>query len=153
MKQFTATIYIIENKRALLIYHKKRQKWLPPGGHLDPDELPSSAALREAEEETGLIVELIPQENIWIEERGDVRSFPRPYMCLLESIPEHNGVEAHEHIDFIYLGRPIGGTLKHNSKETENLRWFTIEEIGRLEKNVEIFPDTFEALEHILTSK
>jgi 8-oxo-dGTP pyrophosphatase MutT (NUDIX family) len=32
--------------------------WLPPGGHIDPHELPHDAAVREVHEETGLAVAL-----------------------------------------------------------------------------------------------
>ena len=133
MRQMTATVYILEKERVLLIYHKKLKKWLPPGGHLEPDELPSEGAIREAKEETGLEVELIPQENIWIEPRWNGKSFERPYMCLLEYIPEFNGYPAHEHMDLIYLGRPAGGEMKHNGDETDGLKWFTLEEIEELE--------------------
>ena len=53
-RQFTATVYILEKDKVLLIHHRKLQKWLPPGGHMDPNETPAEAACREAFEETGL---------------------------------------------------------------------------------------------------
>lgn len=153
IRQITATVYILEDKRVLLIYHKKLQKWLPPGGHLESNELPSEGAIREAREETGLDIELIPQENIWILPRWNGRSFERPYMCLLEHIPEHNGHPAHEHIDFIYLGRPIGGSLKHNGDETDGLCWFTLSEIEKLERDIEIFDETYQVITHLIQHK
>lgn len=150
-RQFTATAYIIENQKALLIFHKKLKKWLPPGGHLDPHELPSDGAKREAFEETGLEIELIPEENIWIE-RWNASSFPRPYMCLLEEIPEHKGVPAHQHIDFIYIAKPTGGELKANLEEIHNIGWFTLPEIENLITDEEIFYETKQTLRKILGS-
>jgi ADP-ribose pyrophosphatase YjhB (NUDIX family) len=51
-KQYTATVFILQDDKVLLIYHKKLKKWLPPGGHLEEGELPSAGAIREAKEET-----------------------------------------------------------------------------------------------------
>ncbi len=48
-----------------------------------------------------------------------------PYMCLQEEIPEFNGHPAHQHIDFIYVAKPIGGELEHNLDETDGMRWFS----------------------------
>jgi 8-oxo-dGTP pyrophosphatase MutT (NUDIX family) len=148
-RQFTATVYIIENQRTLLIYHKKLNKWLPPGGHLDPNELPSEGAKREAREETGLEIEIIMQENIWIE-RWNANSFPRPYLCLLEEIPARPDQPAHQHVDFIYLGKPVGGQEVLNHHETDGLRWFSLAEIEELASDHEIFEETKQTLRQIL---
>src|SRR5688500_10821251 len=43
----------------LLHWHRRLGLWLPPGGHIDPGELPDEAAVRETLEETGLAVELL----------------------------------------------------------------------------------------------
>lgn len=147
-KQFTATAYVLQDRQVLLIFHKKLEKWLPPGGHLHADELPPEAAIREVFEETGLNVELIKQENIWIN-RWNASSFIRPYMCLLEEIPEHNGTPAHQHIDFIYLAKPVGGSENKSHREVGALRWFTPEEIETLRDDRDIFLETKETLRHI----
>lgn len=148
-KQFTATVYIINaQQQVLLIYHRKLKKWLPPGGHLDPNEIPSEAACREAREETGLEIELIPQENVWVE-NWNAKSFPRPYLCLLEQIPAFGNTPAHQHIDFIYIGRPIRGEEKQNSVEIDGMRWFVWKEIQALQPDEEIFAETQQVLKHL----
>jgi len=148
-KQFTTTVYIIKEDTVLLIFHRKLKKWLPPGGHIDPNETPPYAAIREALEETGLEIEIIPQENIWVE-RFNATSFLRPYLCLLEEIPEHNGIAKHQHMDFVYLGRQIGGSLIQNKLEIEDIKWFTQEEVTFLESDVDIFLDTKQIIKKIL---
>jgi 8-oxo-dGTP pyrophosphatase MutT (NUDIX family) len=50
----TGVVVDLPSRRVLLIRHKVLARWLPPGGHLEPGELPPAAALREAVEETGL---------------------------------------------------------------------------------------------------
>jgi 8-oxo-dGTP diphosphatase len=39
---------------SLLVHHLKAGLWLPPGGHVEPDEHPADTAHREAQEELGL---------------------------------------------------------------------------------------------------
>ena len=63
LRQFTATCYVIKDDKVLLIYHKKFKKWMPPGGHIDPNETPPEACRREVFEETGLEIEIIKQSN------------------------------------------------------------------------------------------
>jgi 8-oxo-dGTP pyrophosphatase MutT (NUDIX family) len=148
-RQFTATVYIVDHDKVLLIHHRKLNKWLPPGGHLDPNEIPPDGARREAREETGLEIEFIPQENVWVE-RWNARSFERPYLCLLEEIPAHGDKAAHQHVDFIYLARPAGGKEVQNHCETGGMRWFTLQEIRNLKPDEEIFVETQQTLEKIL---
>lgn len=140
-REFTSTVYILENDKVLLIFHKKLQKWLPPGGHIDPNETPPEAARREAFEETGLHISIIPQENIWVD-NWNAKSIERPYLCLLEEIPEHNGVPAHQHIDMVFLARPLEGKLIENPEETDGLRWFSWDEVEALTSDQEIFAET-----------
>lgn len=142
-KHFTATAYIIEEKRVLLLFHPKHQKWLPPGGHIEPNETPPDCACRETLEETGLEIEIIPQENLWIE-AWNATSFPRPYLCLLEEIPAHGTHPAHQHMDFIYLARPIGGELFND------VRWFSLPEVLALKDAIEIFAETKKTIQHLL---
>ncbi len=150
-RHFTATVYIIQDDKVLLLYHRKLQKWLPTGGHIDPNETPVEAAKREALEETGLEIELIRQENVWIE-NWNAASLERPYLCLLEEVPAYQHVPAHQHIDFIYVGRPKGGSELQNREETDGLRWFTLEEVEQLKPDSEMFAETQEVLRSIFTS-
>ena len=56
---FTVAIFVVHDGKVLLIHHRRLDKWLPLGGHIELDEDPEIAALREAKEESGLDVELI----------------------------------------------------------------------------------------------
>lgn len=148
-REFTATVFILHQNQVLLLFHKKLQKWLPPGGHLEPNELPPEAAIREAFEETGLHIDLLSQENLWIQEKWNGKSFERPYMCLLEHIPERVNEPAHQHIDFIYVGKPKE-KVELNTQETHNLQWFSLEEVSALTTDVDIFEETQKAIAKIL---
>jgi len=53
---FTGSAWLVsaDGRRALLMHHRKLDRWLQPGGHADGDPDLAQVALREAEEETGL---------------------------------------------------------------------------------------------------
>ena len=139
-KQFTATVYIFHEDRVLLHLHPKLGKWLPPGGHIEPNETPPEAARREVREETGLEIVFIEQENLKID-ASTCTSFERPFFCLLENIPAYKDKPAHQHMDMIYLARPLA--LK---SDLMGFRWFKYEEL----QDLELFPDVAEVLRLLL---
>ncbi|MFN8335931.1 MAG: NUDIX hydrolase [Cyclobacteriaceae bacterium] len=60
----TGSAWILNKSRThvLLVHHAKLNKWLQPGGHADGEENVLSVAMREVNEETGLVhfKELVP---------------------------------------------------------------------------------------------
>lgn len=141
-RHFTATTYVIQADRILLLMHPKIRKWLPPGGHVEENETPAECAKREVLEETGLHIAFIQDEHIWLS-YPNAYSSERPFLCLVETVPAYLDKKEHQHIDFIYLSYPTSGTLFSNPDE---LRWFSLEEIMQLEA---IFPDTLDVIQMI----
>ena len=123
-RDLAATTIIVHKGRALLHKHKKFGIWLPVGGHVDNNELPHEAALREIKEETGLSVRLYnpdPQTEF-----NDARQLVRPVHILLEDIEE-----GHQHIDFIFYATSDTLELNPQDGESSDLRWFTTEELQK----------------------
>lgn len=143
------SVYLLHEGKTLLLKHPKLGKWLPPGGHVEENETPTCAARREVMEETGLELEFLQDEHVWIEQ-WNARSFERPWMCLLEEIPEHKGKPAHQHIDLIYVARPVGGV---EARGADPMRWFSLEEVLELESDMEIFAETQEVLQKLLEAR
>lgn len=104
-----------------------------PGGHIELDEDPNEAAVREAKEETGLDVELIGYtktfEGVASRELIVPRFLNRHYF---------NAEKTHEHIDFGYIAKPIAGEVRPEEEDGE-IRWFTRDEIERNE--IGLYPD------------
>lgn len=149
IKHFVATVYIIKEGKVLLIHHRKLNKWVAPGGHVEANELPPDAAIREAKEETGLDVRLFSQDNLTID-RWNAKSIPRPYLCLLEEMPAFKDQPAHQHIDFVYVGELVGGNEEGKMDEIEGMAWFTLEEIEALQGDIDIFEETRQVLRTLL---
>lgn len=138
-RHFTATAFVVDGQgRTLLLWHKRLQRWMPPGGHVDPDETPDETAKRECKEETGLDVEIIgdAQPDVFAGFPDEGRMLKKPYAMLLENIPAspERGEPAHQHMDFVFLARPLDPTqaLVLAEAEASEMRWFTVEEIDKL---------------------
>lgn len=144
-KEFTATVYIIHEQKVLLIFHPKFQKWLPPGGHIEINETPAEAAKREVMEEAGIEIEFIQQENVWLN-YPHAESIHRPYLCLLENVPEYKDKPAHQHIDFIFIAKPTNP----NEQGSADCQWFDYQHIEKLGVKAEIFQDSLDIIKHLM---
>ena len=55
VRHFTATGFVVHEGHVVLHWHHKVKAWLPPGGHINENEDPVEAVLREILEETGIL--------------------------------------------------------------------------------------------------
>lgn len=147
-REFVVSVYIFDNQKVLLHKHTKLGKWLPPGGHLESSETPQETAHREVLEETGLTIEILTQEKVWIE-ACNATSLITPYLCMLENIPPYQDIEAHQHIDLIYIARPL--STKIFSKEDLHFYWFSKEDILQLNEEIDLFVETKKILLHLFS--
>lgn len=136
-RDFCASVFIInpETKKILLVKHKKFNKWVQPGGHLEPNETPEEAALREVYEETGLKITLIGER------------FPRESDFIRPLGIQKNISNEHLHIDIIYAGVPNYSTdATVNKEESYGAKWFSRGELD----HIEVFEDIKITMEYLL---
>lgn len=104
---------------------------------MDPNETPQESARRECKEETGLDIDIIgdAQEDVF-EDADEGCMLKKPFAFLLENIPAcpERGETEHQHMDFVYLARPLNEDQVLNLAEEEgtDLKWFTRVEIEQL---------------------
>ena len=121
-RTLTSTVYIVNNNRVLLHIHKKYKTLFLVGGHIEANELPHEAALREAYEESGLYVKLYNDEEQL--NLGRVKQIPRPINLLLENIGHEK-----ENIDFIYFAKSDSDNTNPRNGESEEFYWLSREEL------------------------
>lgn len=101
--------------RVLQIHHRALDRWLFPGGHLEPDDASlTAAALRELAEETGLTT---------ANDHANVR--PVPIDIDIHAIPANprKGEPDHYHADFRYVVQVTDDAIHLQTDEVTAWRW------------------------------
>jgi len=130
VREFLSTVYIVRERNVLFTFNKKVEKFIPLGGHIEPNELPCESVIREAKEESGFDIRLVEVPG-WKH-----KNLPQNLDIQLDEIkPDHH------HINISYVGEVIGGEMLDESDEGTELRWFSSEE---LKESSEVFENTRE---------
>jgi 8-oxo-dGTP pyrophosphatase MutT (NUDIX family) len=123
---FTVVIFVVRDGKILLIHHRALDKWLPLGGHIELDEDPELAALREAREESGLEVELLGERPPTTEPGTRALIAPR-------FLDIHRITDTHNHIGMMYWARPRQGSVTLAGDEHHDIRWCASAELDGLQ--------------------
>lgn len=124
---FTAEVFVVHDGRVLLRMHDKYGLWLSVGGHVELDEDPNEAAVREVREEVGLDVRL----------HDDLRPFEDDRPGHRELIPpkfmhRHRVDDTHEHVVLVFFARSETEEVvvpEAGDDRSEVWRWFTPAEL------------------------
>ena len=148
LRHFTVAVFVVHDARILLHYHRKLGKWLPPGGHVEDNELPDEAAVREVLEETGIRARLVGGRGLPID---DPLQLVIPAGIQVERI-----YPGHEHIDLVYFARPDPDILDAAEvdaglAESDRVGWYAADELAPLGANDEIRAWAQRALDALVT--
>jgi 8-oxo-dGTP pyrophosphatase MutT (NUDIX family) len=113
----TASLFILDpsRERLLLHHHRRLDRWLQMGGHVESGEDPKVAALREGREESGLLdLELVVDGIFDLD---------------VHVIPAAKGEPGHRHFDVRYLARTrIPDAITLDVAESKALAWVPLAE-------------------------
>jgi len=124
-RHFTATTYVVNDGATLLHRHPGLSVWLPPGGHVERDELPHETALREVREETGLDVDLVVERDGVAS--ATVEPLPKPRHVQLADVNVHGDEVGHQHVDLVYYARAGSRAIDPDAEEVsaDGWEWFS----------------------------
>ena len=108
---------VIQDGKILLVkraFDPGAGKWSVPGGLVELGEKLSDACVREAEEETGLKIQVLELINVF---------------DMIDK--EESGAVQYHYVLVDFLAKPTGGELRPNAEVTE-LRWVTRDEMKNL---------------------
>jgi 8-oxo-dGTP pyrophosphatase MutT (NUDIX family) len=121
---FTVEIFIVYKDKVLLRKHDKYKLWLSVGGHVELDEDPNQAAIREVKEEVGLDIKLYCGSDIPDSAEDYKELIPPVFMN------RHRINPTHEHVTLTHFAKANTNKLILSGKEKSgDCRWFTAEEL------------------------
>lgn len=146
-RHFTASAVVVHRNHILLVHHKRIGAWLPPGGHIEPAEMPHQAAERETYEETGVVVEVV---SVGLPDTSDSNAFFLPAPLCVHAVKAVEKGTEYYHIDLAFLCNPVAlvdstdpvldGELPiiNHSSEVKSARWVSLDRLDQflLAKNV-----------------
>jgi 8-oxo-dGTP pyrophosphatase MutT (NUDIX family) len=108
---FTASCWLVnkDDSAALLLHHKKLNDWFQLGGHADGDHDLLAVAVKEAQEESG-ILNIVPVS-------GQI------FDIDIHMIPANSKDKAHYHYDVRFLLQVVGDQPFVQNHESNELRW------------------------------
>ncbi len=141
---FTVEVFIVYKNKVLLRMHDKHHIWLSVGGHIELDEDPVQAAIREVKEEVGLDIQIV----------GEVPSFDDDnytYILAPKYIGKHRVNEHHEHIVLVYFARVDNDAIQDSESDHERseTRWVSREELRSMDLRPNVFHLANEALNEL----
>lgn len=124
---FTSEVFIVCRGRVLLRMHPSLKIWCSIGGHIDPREDPTEAAVREVKEEVGLDIKLWSGQQRFHVDESTFRNIVPPV-----ALNRHLTANGHEHVTFVYLATSESDAVVPEEGTVE-WRWVSREEIESMD--------------------
>lgn len=118
----TVAAYIINNNKTLLVDHVKTGLWLPPGGHIDKNEIPDIALLRKIKQELGLEIRILNTPRI-PQEGNIIDNLAVPFYCNTHKLINHI------HYCAFYIAELLTNNVKTSKRELKGFEWFSKQEL------------------------
>ncbi len=130
---FCAEVFIVHKNKVLLRMHDKYSIWLSIGGHIELNEDPVEAAIREVKEEVGLDINIVGDAHGPLHGSPDNRNYK--YLIPPRYLGRHPVTENHEHIAFVYFATSDNDVVAepHSDHERAKTIWASKEELDTMD--------------------
>ncbi len=129
---FTVGVFVVYKGKVLLRKHDKYKIWMGVGGHIELDEDPIQAAIREAKEEVGLDITIVGEKTRISEFDDGYIELSTPRFTYIHPIND-----VHKHINSIYFARSTNDHIVEGPGEhSDEIRWFTMDELQNPEYKI-----------------
>jgi len=126
---FMVNVFITHSDKVLLIHHKKLNRWLAIGGHIELNEDTDQALFREVQEECGLEIEVL-------NEKPTIEAQDTKFLYTPSFLDIHKISDTHKHIGLVYFAKTKSDKFIHNKEEHNDIRWFSREDLEKAEFNI-----------------
>lgn len=119
--------FVVHKEKVLLRMHDKYKIWLSVGGHIELDENPNKAAIREVMEEVGLKVKLHDDlKTVSIDTKEHTELIPPKFLNI------HQINSTHQHVCLVYFATATTDAVKPEKSE-DVWRWVTEKELEKMD--------------------
>ena len=128
IKEPTASTFVFRREArtwlTALVWHPRLECWLPSGGHVESSENTEEAAIREAREETGLDVQLLPGPAAPVP-----AGYPHKVLCApwwiteMGASPDSHTASPHVHVDHVFAA--VASSAQPAGTPAHTVRWFS----------------------------
>lgn len=140
-----ASGYLVVARRVLLVHHRGFEKWVPPGGHVEPGETFAEAAEREFVEETSIVVRALSAAPVIHPPDRNAQPVPVPFYCDVE----REGFVRPALVQFFYVAaRQPGAIARPEAAEIHECGWFSADELADLPTFAQVRSVAAYALQH-----
>lgn len=130
---FTASGIVLHASHVLLVFHKRLNAWVPPGGHVEPHETPEETAVREILEETGLRVRVLGDAA----DKTDPEAFFLTQPAYMQCVTAREKAGDFYHIDVAFACLPVDASSTElpplsGNTEVEAVKWVSLDSLDKL---------------------
>jgi 8-oxo-dGTP pyrophosphatase MutT (NUDIX family) len=119
----TVEVFVVCGGKVLLRKHDKYGIWLSVGGHIELDEDPNQAALREVKEEVGLDIKLHQPASFQRTTDESIEELIAPFFSY-----RHQVNDTHNHVTYVFFATSQTQNVKPESSNDE-WHWFDEKEL------------------------
>jgi len=124
---FTVEVFVVFKNRVLLRFHDKYHLWLSVGGHIELDEDPNQAAIREVKEEVGLDIGVDTDLKLPTE----VNDVSYRELIPPSFLNRHRINESHEHVTLTYFAKSNTDKIIPENKD-DRWVWVTLKDLEKM---------------------